>query len=411
MDVRTYVLLVVATLIPRFSLLIALRRAGRPPDAPVALGPQPGQAQVVGPCTPAAEMAGVHCGLRVSEALARCPTLELVTPDPDAVARAHEEIVARLEEMGAEVEPGEPGQACFHAAGLQRLHGGLDGVLRRTRAALPVGAGGLIGVAPSRFAAVQAARMADARTPLVITADGVATFLAPLPADRLPLDPATLTALDALGLITMGQVADLPRAAALDRLGFPGLRAWLLARGGDDTPLAPRIPPQPLEASFTFPEPVGARQTLDAAARLLIDQLAAAALGRGCAVRALVMRARLEGGGSWTTSLTLREATADADRLMLAARPRLDEVGAPVESLSIRADASGDLGGRQLALLSVADDERMRRVNEAARQVRSSLGDHALLRAVEIEPWSHLPERRWAMVSLDNLSPRPESNG
>lgn len=399
--------MVVATLIPRFSLLIALRRAGRPPDAPVALGPQPGQAQVVGPCTPAAEMQGVRSGLRVAEALARCPSLELVTPDPDAVAQAAEEIVARLEDMGAQVEAAEPGVACFVANGLEPMHGGLDGVLRRTRAALPVGAGGLIGVAPSRFAAIQAARMADTRTPLVVPPDDVAAFLAPLPADRLPLHPSTLSALDALGLVTMGQVADLPRAAALDRLGFSGLRAWLLARGGSDTPIAPRTPPHPLEASFTFPEPVGARQTLDAATRLLIDQLAAAAQGRGCAVRALILRARLEGGGSWTTSLTLREATADPDRLMIAARPRLDEITAPVESLTVRADASGALGGRQLALLSTGDDERLRRVREATRQVRSSQGDNVLLRAVEIEPWSHLPERRWAMVSLENLSPRP----
>jgi hypothetical protein len=46
-------------------------------------------------------------------------------------------------------------------------------------------------------------------------------------------------------------------------------------------------------------------------------------------------------------------------------------------------------------------------VREAARQVRSSQGDDALLRAVEIEPWSRLPERRWALVSLKNLSALP----
>jgi protein ImuB len=401
--------MVVATLIPRFSLLIALRRARRRPDAPVALGPQPGEPPVVGPCTPAAEMEGVRAGLRVGEALARCPALELVTPDPDAVARASEEVVARLEALGAAVEPVEAGLACFASDGLERLHGGLEGVLRRTRATLPVGAGGLVGAAPSRFAAIQAARMADSRAPLVVRSEEVAEFLAPLPADRLPLDGRALAALDALGLVTMGQVAALPRAAALERLGFPGLRAWLLARGGEDTPLSPRTPPQPLEASFTFPEPIGARQALDAAARLLLTQLAAAARGRGRAVRALVLRARLEGDGSWTASLTLREATADPDRLAAAALPRLAEVAAPVETLTMRADASGSLGGRQLTILSAAEEERERRVREAARQVRSSQGDDALLRAVEIEPWSRLPERRWALVSLKNLSAAPRS--
>ena len=393
--------MVVATLIPRFPLLIALRRAGRPPDAAVALGPQPGEPPLVGMCTPAAEMQGVRAGLRVGEALARCPGLELVVPDPDAVARADEDVIRRLEEMGAAVEPMEPGVACLSSEGLERLHGGLDGVLRRVRAALPVGAGGLVGVAPSRFAAVQAARAAIPRSPLIVHRDEVAAFLAPLPADRLPLDPRAVAALDALGLVTIGQVAELPRAAVLDRLGLPGVRAWHLAHGDDDAPLRPRRPPDPLEASFTFPEAVGARQALEAAARLLLSQLAGAAAGRGRAIRALTLRARLEEGASWTTTITLREATADADRLATAALPRLSEVAAPVEALTVRADASGALGGHQLTVVAAADEERSRRVREAARQVRAAQGDDALLRPVEIEPWSRLPERRWALVPFE----------
>jgi protein ImuB len=411
--------MVVAAIIPRFPLLIALRRAGRPPDAPVALGPVPGGSQVVGLCTPAAQMQGVRAGLRVGEALARCPQLELVTPDPDAVDRAAEEIVLRLEAMGAAVEPVEPGLACLSADGLERLHGGLGGVLRRVRAALPVGAGGLVGAAHSRFAAIQAARAADPRTPLVVGHDEVAELLAPLPADRLPLDERAVQALAALGLVTIGQVAQLPQAAALDRLGFPGLRAWRLARGEHDRPLRPRRPPEPLEASFIFPEPVGARQALDAALRLLLSQLAAAAHGRGRAVRALTLRARLEGGGSWTASLTLREATADPDRLAIASLPRLAEIAAPVEALVVQVDASGSLGGHQLTVLGIqdvrgtrgqgkgfalspsGDDERGRRMREAARQVHSSVGEGALLRPVELEPLSRLPERRWALVPFD----------
>jgi len=55
--------------IPRFALLVALRSANRPQDAPVALGPQPGDPQLVGLCTPMAEQAGVHPGLRIGEAL------------------------------------------------------------------------------------------------------------------------------------------------------------------------------------------------------------------------------------------------------------------------------------------------------------------------------------------------------
>jgi protein ImuB len=219
--------------------------------------------------------------------------------------------------------------------------------------------------------------------------------------DRLPLAAGLVSALHDLGLRTVGQVASLPRAAALDRLGFPGLEAWRLARGEAGRPPRPRTPPRPLRAAVSFPEPVGALPALEAAARLLLGELAGAAHGRGAALRTLSLRARLADGGSWTRDVTLREATADRDRLALSALPRLGEISAPVAELWIGGDASGALGGHQLTAIPSPSEERRTRAGEAVRQVRAAQGDDAMLRIVEIEPWSRLPERRWALTPLD----------
>jgi nucleotidyltransferase/DNA polymerase involved in DNA repair len=402
--------MIVTAVIPRFALLVALLAARRPMDAPITLGPQPGDAQLVGQCTPAAAAAGVSPGLRVGEALARCPDLELVVPDPAAVEHAAEEITERLEAMGAAVEPGEVGAWTFATHGLERLHGGLDGVLRHTKAALPVGADGRIGAAPTPFAALQAALEAPPRTPLVVAHDEIADFLAPLPVDRLPLEPKAIAELMNLGLTTIGHLADLPRAAVLDRLGLAGLRAWRCARGDDDDALRPRRPPDPLEAAFHFPEPVAALPALEAATRLLLTELASAARGRGRALRTLTIRAWLEGGGSWTRTLALRDPTTQLDRLATLALPSLAEVSGPVDTLVIRADASGSAAGHQLAVIEPGDAERERRARDAIRQVRTAQGDEAVLRLVELEPWSRLPERRWALVPYDvSASPDPSA--
>lgn len=392
---------IAAVHIPRLPLLVALLRARRPLDAPVALAPTPGSAQVVGLCTPAAEAAGVRPGLRVGEALARCPNLALVAADPDAAADACERLLERLEAAGFAVEPIGLEGAAFDVGGTLRMHGGLEGALRRVRAALPVGAGGRVGAAPSLFAALQAAREAAPGRPLVLGPDDLAGFLAPLPAARLPLAPALVAALDDLGLRTIGQVAGLPRAAALDRLGFPGLEAWRLARGEPGRGPRPRTPPRPLRATISFHEPIGALPALEAAARLLLGELAGAAHRRGAALRTLSLRARLADGGSWTREVTLREATADRERLAVSALPRLGEIAAPVTELWIGGDASGALGGHQLTAIPSPSDERRARAREAVRQVRAAQGEEAVLRIVEIEPWSRLPERRWALTPLD----------
>ncbi len=392
--------MIVTATIPRFALRIALLSAHRPIDVAIALGPQPGEPQLVGLCTPIAEQAGVVPGLRVGEALARCPELELVVADPGGVDSASDEITERIEGLGAAVEVIEPGTWRFATHGLERLYGGLDGVIRRLRSVLPVGADGRIGVAPTPFASLLAAQESVSRTPLVID-DEVPDFLAPLPADRLPLTPKDIHELANMGLTTIGQVAALPRPAIVDRFGLAGLRAWHCAHGLDDDRLRPRRPPDPLESAFSFPEPVGALPALDAAARLLLTELASAARGRGKALRSLTIRAWLEGGGSWTRTLTLRDATTDIDRLVTAATPSLAEVTGPVDTLVIRADASGTASGHQLAVIEPAERERSRRAREAIRQVRVAHGDEAVLRVVEMEPWTQLPERRWALVPYD----------
>ena len=393
--------MVVALMVPRFPLLVAALRARRPLDGPVALTAPPGEPPLVGLCTPAATAQGVEPGLRVGEALARCPALQLVPPDPGALADAGERLLGRLEDLGAAVEPVAPGAACFAADGLVRLTGGLRRLLGLARAALPVGAGGSVGAAPGRFSALEAAREASPAQPLVIGPGDVRDFLAPLPVDRLPLPADAVAGLHELGLRSVGQVAALPRAAALQRLGFAGLAAWRLARGEDDDPLRPRRPPQPLEAVFRFPEPVGALPALEEATRLALGELAALARARTRAPRVLTLLARLEGDGSWSRTFTLREATADPVRLAVATLPSLAEVTAPVEELRVRADVLGPLDGHQLTVITTGTEQRRRRAGEAVRQVRSALGPAGVMRAVELEPWSGRQEQRWALVPYD----------
>ena len=245
---------------------------------------------------------------------------------------------------------------------------------------------------------------APASQPAPDTETAARDLLAPLPIDRLPLDTATRSQLCDLGLRTIGAIADLPRAEALERLGFRGFSAWRLARGEDDRPLRPRCPPRPLSAQYQFPDPVGALPVLHAAARLLLGELAVQARGSGRGIRAVHTRARLTDGGSWTHRLALREATTDPERLAVAVLPALADVTAPVDVLAIQVDASGVPDGRQLTLQRAGHAEQLRRTGEAIRHIRATVGDTALLRVVELEPWSHLPERKWALVPFD-ISP------
>src|SRR3954463_16758182 len=124
-------------MLPRFELAVAAGGREALLKGPAALAPEQGREQLGRDVSQAPEAFGVHPGMRLGEALARCPRMALVPPDPVAVADDWERVVASLEAIGAGVEAGRPGLGCFDARGLRRLHGGsLDGIVAAVRTAL-----------------------------------------------------------------------------------------------------------------------------------------------------------------------------------------------------------------------------------------------------------------------------------
>jgi protein ImuB len=411
--------MIVCLLIPRFQLTIAAGDRAELLQGPAALAPELGGAQQVGEVSLAAEAFGVHPGMRLGEALARCPRLALIPPDPAGVADFWERLLVRLESIGAAVEPERPGLVCFDARGLLRLHGGLEGVLAAARRALRVPA--RFGVAPSRFAAVAAATKARVRRPEIVSGAvaGLASrgthmrgaddrararaYLAPLPVALLRAR-ATLAdlpeALERLGVTTLGELADLPAAALADRFGKSGLLAHELASGGDSE-LRTRPASEFLRESLELPEAASGFQ-LERGLALLIDRLLARRERRGRTLRAVVISAVLvEQGGTWREPVVFRGALADPVRMRLALIPRLAVMPAPADVLRLAVERFGPPASDQQALLEDPAAARAARLREAIRQARAAAGPDAALRVLEVDPGSRLPERRAVLAPFE----------
>src|SRR5919201_6169175 len=153
---RTCVPMVVCVLYPRFELVAALGGRGALLAAPAALAPEARSEQKVGEVSAAAEAHGVVRGMRMGEALSRCPELALVPPDPQGVRELWGHVLDRLEGLGAAVESDRAGVAFLAVDGLRGLHDGdVHRVLSAVRQAL--GRAVRLGAAPSRFGAYAAA--------------------------------------------------------------------------------------------------------------------------------------------------------------------------------------------------------------------------------------------------------------
>jgi protein ImuB len=409
-------MMIVCVLYPRFELLAALGDRRALLSEPAALAPEAGREQLVGEVSAPAEAYGIVRGMRLGEAMSRCPGLRLVPPDPEGVRSLWGAVLDRLEGIGAEVESDHPGAAFFTAAGLQGIHGGdLSGVLAAARRAL--GAGARFGGAPSRFASHAAALEVRPRrrarhsgrpspaSSVVVEAAGVRDFLAPLPVALLRTRPelqALPEVLERLGIRTLGELAALPSRAVAERFGHPGLLALDLSRGRD-TPLDPRRPFEPVVERLDLPEAASGPQ-LERALELLIARVLARRERRGRSLRGLAVSARFVAGGTWRMSVTLRHASADPARIRLVLAQKLAELPAPSESLALEVEAFGPPAHDQGRLLDEAAAVRRSRLDEAVRQARQAAGEDAALRVLDLDPDSRIPERRAVLAPFPDAS-------
>jgi protein ImuB len=398
---------VIAVLLPRFELSVAAGGGAALLRGPAALAPEPGAGQAVGEVSAAAEAFGVRAGMAMGEALARCPRLALVPPDPAGVAEAWEALLGRLEGVGAAVAPERPGLVCFAAGGLRGLHGGnVRGVIAAAARALRRPA--RIGAGPGAFCALAGASRARIGRPAIVDGGPVEAraYLAPLEIALLALRERTaplVESLERLGVATLGELAALPPDAVADRFGLPGLHAHGLANG-HDTPLRPRRAPEALREALELPEAASGPQ-LEHAVGLLVDRVLARRERRGRTLRAVALSAVLVEGGTWRERVTFREALADPARMRLALGARLALLPAPAEALRLAVESFGPPVTDQATLLDEAAAEREARLRDAVRQTRALAGGDATLRVVEVDPGSRVPERRTLLAPFEGPEP------
>jgi protein ImuB len=393
---------IACVVIPGFELRAALRAAPGLSERPVALAPLPGTEPLLGSVTAAADSAGVRPGMRLGEALATCPGLVLVEQDPATARDEWEGVLRRLEDAGFAVDSADLGCVYFETRGVERLYGGLEAALKRALAAVGSAWDPRVGAAERRFAALAAANVARPGQVLIVSDTRTGEFLAPLPLSLLPLSQERYAELEQLGVRKLGQLAGLPGSAVAERLGPDGRRAWGLARGGRAGRVRGRRPPAELVESLEFPEAVGNELTLRRAFGALLDRVLARPERDGRFARKVAVAARLVGGGSWRRTVTLRDPTAERDRLRAALAPKLAELPAPVLELRIELVALTESRGQQLELVSAEGDGLQLQLQEGLKQVCASTGSGSVCSVVEVAPWSRIPEARALLLPRDD---------
>jgi len=169
---------------------------------------------------------------------------------------------------------------------------------------------------------------------------------------------------------------------------------------GNDRPLRPRKPSEPLEETLTLIESASGPQ-LAVALEMLVDSLLARSELGGRTLRAATLSAELTEGGTWRERVVFREPLSDALRIRTALALRLALLPAPARSLRLAAEQLGPPAPPAEALFDDDEFRRAGRLSEAIGQLRALAGPQAALRVLLADPQSRIPERRAVLTPYE----------
>ncbi len=390
--------------VPNFRIALERARDRGLAGRAIAIGEPPPGANEVLDCSPEAAVAGIRAGMPLRDARTLLPDLQLLPPDPVHYARSFEALLDALEGAEPSVEPGEDGVAFAALDPRADEETAWAAATRLVRAAREgAGVAASAGLAEGKFIAWCAASVGAPGEATIVPAGREAAFVAPLSTSFLPVSYEAQRKFALYGLRTIGDVAALALPAAQAQFGREGRRIHELARGIDMAPFLPRARREPVAGTLAMPAPTVNSAALLIAARQLAGRLLQLPAMRYRQVRQLRLRLLLLDGGSWERTPTFREPLGDEEAIVFVLKKLLEplQLAGPVEEMSLEFIGLTSETGKQRSLLFAEQSRRRAQLLAALRQLKAQFGEAQVARVVEVEPWSRIPERRYALIDYD----------
>ena len=361
----------------------------------IAVGGQPNERGVVSSASYPARRYGVRSAMPMAQAIRLCPHLIVVGQSRGVYSERSKAVMAILRDTAPYVEPLSIDEAFLDAT---ILPDDIEVVARklqkriRDELDLPCSLGG----ATNKLVAKTANTVGKARqrrdTPpnaiTIVPPGEEASFLAPLPIRRLwGVGPKNAETLGALGLTTVGDVANWTEEALISRLGKLGGDIWRRAQGIDFRPVLTAHEAKSISKEVTFAKDVADEAELKLTLRRLSDGVGRQARKAGLAGTTIKIKLR------WTDFSTLnRQATldnpTDLDGEIFCAAARLfEQVWVKDKPVRLVGVGLGGFGApqKQMGLWDDRDGERhAEELQSALDRLRDRFGETTIRRASDL---------------------------
>jgi DNA polymerase-4 len=267
---------------------------------------------------------GVRTAMGGRQAKALCPRAIVVPPRFSAYSQASKDVFAVFRDITPVVEGISIDEAFLDVGGLWRIAGSPVAIASRLRDRVlrEVGLPITVGVACTKFLAKVASGVAKPDGLLEVPPGGELAFLHPLPVGRLwGVGKVTEAKLHALGIRTVGEVADLGEPTLVSLLGrASGRHLHALAHNRDPRVVDTGVRRRSIGSQRALGRRRRSPEELDAILAGILDRLGKRLRGADRVCRTVVLRLRFGDYTRATRSHTLARATDHTETLLAAAR-------------------------------------------------------------------------------------------
>ena len=309
----------------------------------------------------AARKYGIRAAMPVGRAKRMAPHAIFVTPDHQRYSEVSAKVMEIFDSFTPLVEPISLDEAFLDVTGARKLLGTGREIAVEIRRQVEASEGITcsVGIAPSKFIAKLASGHCKPNGILEIPADRILNFLHPLPVTAIwGVGPKTAETLERLGLRTVADIANLPRATLIRALGqASGASLYELAWGRDYRDVTPNEPDKSISAAETFAQDIDDPEEILQEFLRLTEKAAARLRENGYYAKTISIKVRFADFSTISRSKTLplpidstHEIYEIAKTLYLALnldRARLRLVGISLDNLSEAAPEQLLLGARE----------------------------------------------------------------
>lgn len=300
---------------------------------PFAVGGSPEGRGVVASCSYAARRYGVRSAMPMARALRLCPDLIVVRSAHRKYAEESRKVMAILRQVTELVEQLSIDEAFLDVTD-NELSPELIAHQVQTRVRKELGLPCSLGVASNKLVAKIATDVGklgasgdEPPNALTIVPPGTeAEFLAPLPVEMLwGVGPKTAEKLDALGALTIGDLAKIPELELVKRFGKHGWDLARKAKGIDNRPIVTFREAKSVSHETTFPRDITDKTLLKERLKTLCQRVSRRLTKQSQQGRTVKLKLRWSDFTTITRQMSLLHHTADESEIFEVACRLLDE--------------------------------------------------------------------------------------